>query len=62
MKTIAGLSAGAVCALLLGACTGAAMPYENLNGRQLRGLPMEAPPEDVAAPPQAEDPGAGMPS
>jgi hypothetical protein len=58
MKTFGNLLGGSICAtLLLGACAGSVMPYENLNGRQVRGLPIEAP-----MPPEPVAPGPEMPS
>jgi len=42
MKTIGNLFGGVICAALLGACAGGVTPYENMNGRQVRGIPKEA--------------------
>ena len=50
MKTIGNLFGGAICAALLGACAGGVTPYENLNGRQVRGTPKEAPTPAPEAP------------
>lgn len=57
MTRIGNLLGGAICAVLLGACAGGVTPYENLNGRQVRGLPKEAP-----MPPQPDAAGPEMPS
>ncbi len=50
MKKIANLFGGAILAAFLGACAGGATPYENMNGRQVRGLPKEAPTPAPEAP------------